>query len=561
MADATYDVVIIGGGNTALVLGMYLTKYGGMETVLLEERNELGGGWESIENAVPGYISSSHSFFHCEEFYRLPTTEDIPEFIEYGAQVVGHKGMAVVNPFNEDHTATGIYTRSTDPTGEKTAALLGQYSQRDAETWMAYMDAFPKIIDYIKEAECTIPDPYVVGGGPEGIFMRMLQDPAMKKFLDPIYAYKTPYHAFKTFFEAPENQQMPLRFLYSAGIPTLSAGTGLSAIVWGLGMAYLSGFVKGGTHNCAHAAQRVIKQYGGEYFTRSLVKDIIIENGVAKGVRLDDGTEIQARKAVISAGMSPFQLLDFLGRDNVDSLLCRKIDSLITGYCLIYWSWFVLQEKPHFKASDVMGLPEIDTGMWICPSGGRRDTEALIRQEARLVHLHEPPPYPMENPSLNLALIHPEGDHLLTPDDGKFLLLVEQHTLSPFLRDERWWHKHHEEMRTAVLDVIHDYAPNITQDSLVGYEPFSPWTLARLRNFDPHGNMVGLDHDMSQDGSLRPVPEWSKYKVPWVKNLYCSGMSWWPGGSAGDAKGYNCYKAIAEDFGLRQPGKEQGRPY
>ena len=29
MADKTYDVVLVGGGNKALVLGMYLTKYGG----------------------------------------------------------------------------------------------------------------------------------------------------------------------------------------------------------------------------------------------------------------------------------------------------------------------------------------------------------------------------------------------------------------------------------------------------------------------------------------------------------------------------------------------------
>ena len=30
MADKTYDAVIIGGGNKALLLAMYLIKYGGM---------------------------------------------------------------------------------------------------------------------------------------------------------------------------------------------------------------------------------------------------------------------------------------------------------------------------------------------------------------------------------------------------------------------------------------------------------------------------------------------------------------------------------------------------
>lgn len=559
MADATYDMVIVGGGNTGLVLGMYLTKYGGMKTLILEERNELGGSWESIENAVPGYTISTHSFYHSPSCYRLPTKDDFPEFIEYGAQNLHHKGMSVAVIFNEDNTATGIYNGVEDPDGERSAELLGKYSKRDAETWISYCNAWPQIEEYLNEAFCTIPNPDPAKG-PEGVFMRMLQDPVVKKVLDPHYAMMTPFSALQTFFEAPENQQMPLRFLYSAGIPVLAAGQGLMALVFGLGLLRVSGFVKGGTHNVAHAAQRVFKENGGEYLTRSVVKDLIVENGLAKGIRLADGNEIEAKKGVVTAGISPWQLLDFLGRDKVNPLICRKVDSLLTESCLIYWSWFVLQEKPHYKAADVMGLPDLDTTMWMCPSGQRKDTRALIRQDAWRL-LGQAPPFPEENPSLNLALIHGEGDPSLVPEEGKFMLLVEQHDIYPFLRDERWWHKHHEEMRDAVLDTIHDYAPNITRESLIGYAPLSPWTISRLRNFDPYGNMVGLDHDVRQEGSFRPIPEWAGYKVPWVKNLYCSGTSWWPGGFAGDSKAYNCYKVIAEDHGLRQPAQEKGRPY
>ena len=116
-------------------------------------------------------------------------------------------------------------------------------------------------------------------------------------------------------------------------------------------------------------------------------------------------------------------------------------------------------------------------------------------------------------------------------------------------------------MRDACLDLLEKYTTNVNRKSLVGYAPLSPWTITRLRNFDYEGNMVGLDHEARQQGSFQPIPEFSGYKIPWVKKLYCSGTCWWPGGFAGDSKAYNCYKVIAQEHGLRSPAKEKGRPY
>jgi ribulose 1,5-bisphosphate synthetase/thiazole synthase len=43
MSDLTYDAVICGGGNKALMLAMYLTKYAGMSCGIFERRHEIGG--------------------------------------------------------------------------------------------------------------------------------------------------------------------------------------------------------------------------------------------------------------------------------------------------------------------------------------------------------------------------------------------------------------------------------------------------------------------------------------------------------------------------------------
>jgi beta-carotene ketolase (CrtO type) len=64
----------------------------------------------------------------------------------------------------------------------------------------------------------------------------------------------------------------------------------------------------------------------------------------------------------------------------------------------------------------------------------------------------------------------------------------------------------------------------------------------------------------SQMGRFRPIPELSGYRLP-LKNMYYSSAGAHDGGGVRGAAGYNCYKVIAEDLGLRKIWEEKGRPY
>ena len=61
MADASYDAVIIGGGNKALVTALYLQKYGKMKTAVYERKHEIGGCMAGDESAVPGFVHDQHA--------------------------------------------------------------------------------------------------------------------------------------------------------------------------------------------------------------------------------------------------------------------------------------------------------------------------------------------------------------------------------------------------------------------------------------------------------------------------------------------------------------------
>ncbi len=92
MADKSFDVVIIGGGNKALIASMYLSKYGGMEVGIFEDRHELGSGWSSEESPAPGFVANHCSHTHPNfEWYHKPVYEDFPEWIDYGVKYTPEK--------------------------------------------------------------------------------------------------------------------------------------------------------------------------------------------------------------------------------------------------------------------------------------------------------------------------------------------------------------------------------------------------------------------------------------------------------------------------------------
>ena len=130
MADATYDAIIVGGGNKGLNLAMYLTKYAGMEVAVFERKHEAGGGWCSEEGVAPGFLADHHAS-GVGALYTIPLERDFPEWMELGGGYNDVKigGGAI---FKEDNSCIVTYNRIADPSGERTAESIAKFSQKDA---------------------------------------------------------------------------------------------------------------------------------------------------------------------------------------------------------------------------------------------------------------------------------------------------------------------------------------------------------------------------------------------------------------------------------------------
>ena len=125
-----------------------------------------------------------------------------------------------------------------------------------------------------------------------------------------------------------------------------------------------TGYARGGTHQIAHACHQILVQSGVKFFTHAEVAKAIIENGQCTGIRLADGSQVKARKIVVSAGLSAWQLVELMGRDVIGEKIARRIDNLSTrNIGNLMWYTFALHEAPKYKSASFN--PDINRCEWL----------------------------------------------------------------------------------------------------------------------------------------------------------------------------------------------------
>jgi len=540
MANTVYDLVYVGAGSKNLINAMYATKYGGLKVGMFEMRHEAGGGWCSDESPAPGFIANHCSQFHIYLHHHGPIWLDFPEWEEYGVQFAKPRvGGAMV--FREDDKWVSHYMFWEEDYRNKTYNLMKQFSEKDAATfleleekWRKYY--YPAFLEWL----FSPPQPF---GQPDAL-ERLIMNP--KAGIKLHWLQMSTIQLMKELFESVEIQSWGARPAQSVGVNPCAYGSALAGLF--VAMVYFDTIaIKGGTHQCAHASQRVIYENGGEIFHQAPVEKIIIENGRAKGIKLVDGTEIESKLGVV-CGANPIDLVwELTGSDKWPDDIPRKVKNLERDFVAISWYTWAMKERPVYKAESFN--PDLKDSQWIILS--RRGLDVMEKEVHRRMAGYWPDP-----DDLNLAIGNfSECAHDYFAPPGDFATILTEQFVQPATRySEAEWKEIEKRHADEIINFWGHYSSNITWDSVIGYVPVTPYFTAKhAPNYGPQGNWCIIDMDGSQIGRYRPMAEISDLKNFPIKDLYPCSAAWHPYGGAMSNQGYWVYKVIAEKNGLKMP--------
>jgi len=549
MPDATFDAVIVGGGNKALLLAMYLIKYGGMSVGIFERRHEIGGCLATEEISAPGFRGNTHANIILPWYY-VPVWRDFPEFWDYGAQIDQYtcSDGAI---FRNNQTCLAIYSEKHDPNQERTAKEIARFSEKDADRWLKWWSLWQS--DEAQRAQIDMLfNPAEFRMAPEVMNRQMAVLPKLLEagiVPDALLLAASHLRAAKDFWESKEVQYCHVRFALSGTYDVSDPGIGQDAIGFPPTMATIS-FARGGTHQIAHAAHQILVQNGCQFFTHAEVDKVIIENGTATGIRLADGTEVGARKMVVST-LSPAQLcFDLIGREYLDSALIRRVEQLEAKFGCLMWYSFALHQAPKYEAAAFN--PDINETYWLGLSVDN-DPERVAR-ESHYSRLGQWPPLEDYCP---VVWCHSLVDPAYAPP-GKHVAQNEQLGPPASAHTEREWLEIKKRYAEELVSIWQKFAPNMTWDNIIGVDTNSPYDNLRMKNLGPDCSIGLIDRNAYQTRDCRPTPELTNHRTP-IKNLYATGGAWHLGANCGSTESYNCYKIIATDLELGKPWEEPGK--
>jgi len=540
--DASFDAILVGGGSKGLVTAMYLARYGGMSVGIFERLHEVGGGL-CYEEPAPGFTGDVCAT-EIWPWYYLPLQMDFPDFEQKGARVIcGRVSQGAA--YAEDDACILFYHPDHDPDRMQTFRSIASFSERDAEFYMKLWGLWQRgLRDILLEMRFNPPPP----PAKPSPLARFFVDPRNRAIMDPHINSMSLLQAGRVVWDSKEIVSYVLRRCASAGIDPNQPGEGIAMYLIPLIMPEAGG-AAGGSHNIAHAAHRILLEHGASFFSQHEVDRILIENGRAKGIRLVDGTEVQARKLVVT-DVDPWQLcLRLIGRENLSGDLVRKVEALESWRACGYWYQWAFREPPKYKSAQF----NRDVNECMCLVLTDRNLERYVREYAyRCMGALIPEPVVM-------VYSHPYDEGRCP--EGRWVGITESPEVAAGRLTEEQWRAQKKVHGDYVIRTWSKYAPNVSWDNVIGYLPITPYDIAqRLPNMAPNGNWITLDTVPGQRYRNRPLPEMAYHRTP-IQALYATGVAWGFTYDASCCQGYTCYKVISDDLGLRKPWQEQGRPW
>ncbi len=524
MPDATYDAIIIGAGHNGMALGAYLAR-SGWDVAIFEKRAEEGGGLCTEELTRPGFLHNVHCNYHT--LVGVCPVYDHLDLSSHGLRYT-RPPVQMASVFS-DGTALTVHTDL-----EKTCASIARFSPKDADTFRrlyeetkGYLDMILLTLMYTPPISMRDITKALVSWGIEekSEFLSVhLRRMSINEFLDQHF----------------ENEKVKAHLAFHASVAGYSTDRKGLAVSFPLLVGKIDNWhvCIGGSHALAHAIWESFAQSGGRVFLNHGVDEIVVEDGKAAGVKLEDGSFARARHLVASSINLEQTFLTMMDR----SLLPAGFTEEVERFPHMDWTFFsvhlAMSRRPEYRAAD---FDRDVNDAWVINVG--YDSPADINkhwQDVRAGRLADPRP----NCAVN-SLFDPTD-----APDGYYTGLIRH--FAPYslaTGGPEAWDEMADGYARRCIAKWQEAAPNLKNGAILDWATYTPLDIARripnMVQGDWMGGLIDLDNMLDQ----RPFAALSQYKTP-IQNLYMCGATQHPHGFVTFAPAFNALQVIAEDYKL-----------
>jgi beta-carotene ketolase (CrtO type) len=535
-----YDAIIIGAGHNGLTCAAYLLKAG--YTVLLLEKRSIPGGGATTEEIMPD-TAPGFNFNRCaidHEFIHLgPVVQEL-ELEKYGLEYI-FCDPVVFCPHPDGSYFLG--RKSIQATSEE----IAKFNRRDAEKYVEFMNFWQRVINAIVPVFNAPPKSIVDIAG--NYDLKKIQDllsllGGPNKTLDFVRTmFSSTEDILNEWFDS-EFLKAPLARLASEmGAPPSQKNLAIGAMM--MAMRHSPGMArpKGGTGALTKALLNLVGELGGKVLVDRGVKNILVDDGKAVGVRTDNGEEYRSKYGVISnidARRVFLQLVNPADTDSADPELRERLERrIVNNNETILKIDVALSEPLRFENHD--HKDEYTIGSVLIADSVKQVEIAHSEPEVGKIPLEDPSMYVVQPTTLDPSMA-PEGKHTLWIE--YFAPYQIDKAEGTGLNGTGWTDELKNKVADRVLDKLADYAPNL-KNAIIARQVESPAELgARLGAYK--GNYYHIDMTLEQMIFFRPLPEIANYKTP-IEGLYLTGAGTHPGGSISGMPGRNCARVFLHD--------------
>jgi phytoene dehydrogenase-like protein len=525
-----FDVVIIGAGHNGLTCAGYLARAG--LSVKVVERRHIVGGAAVTEEFYPGFRNSMCSY--TVSLLSPKVIADL-ELHKFGLTITDRASTGLIIGEDDDYLFMGDDLN-------KALELIAKTHPQDAENFVHFEEVLDAIADVLRDA--ALETPPNIGGNLMDLFRAGKLGLRINKL--------TPYlqtHCIKLFTMSIADY-LALWFEHPilTGELCYIAMVGNMQSIYAPGSAYVLlhhafgevngtkgawGHAIGGMGAITQAMAKSAQAHGADIEVSAGVKEVIVENGCARGIILENGKTITARAVV--ANTNPKLLFQkLIGKQHLSS----DFSDQINHYRCVSGSFrmnVALKEVPKFKCLEGKGNPEdfLRGSTSITPS---KDYLEKAYHDAMTFGWSKNPVIELFVPSIYDDSLAPAGKHVAS--------LFCQH-FNPQLPNGKTWDDVKDEVVNLIIDTVTHYAPNF-REAIEGYVALSPLDLEREFGLVGGDIFHGCLH-LDQIFAMRPVAQYADYRMP-LKNLYLCGSGAHPGGGVSGFPGHNAAREILKDF-------------